>query len=181
VDSPAAQDVKTVADEQKAGIRPYFVHVAHDAILGWKTERVGGKLRLTQLRILESIEEPDGHFAVKTVEQVRVLEPGKWSLWRKAKADDNDSWATVKDGTTTIPVIPFVPIYRDFGAATLAEASAQLLFEMKANGSLSHATLLAELKRRGITSPDVDVDDEIKAATAELAAREPQRKENVNI
>jgi hypothetical protein len=42
VDSPPAQGVKTVADEQKAGIRPYFVHVAHDAILGWKTERVGG-------------------------------------------------------------------------------------------------------------------------------------------
>ena len=74
-----------------------------------------------------------------------------------------------------------VTIYSDFGAATLAEASAQLLFEMKADGSLSHPTLLMELKRRGIISPDVNIDAEVKAALAELAAREPQRKENVNI
>jgi dTDP-glucose pyrophosphorylase len=74
-----------------------------------------------------------------------------------------------------------VTIYSDFGAATLAEASAALLFEMKADGSLSHATLLTEMKRRGIISPDVDIKAEIAAALAELAAREPQRKENVNI
>jgi hypothetical protein len=49
--------------------------VAHDAILGWKTERVGGKLRLTQLRILESIEEPDGDFAVKTVNRSAFSNP----------------------------------------------------------------------------------------------------------
>ena len=60
-----------------------------------------------------------------------------------------------------------VSIYNDFGAATLAEASAQLLFEMKADGSLSHATLLNELKRRGVLSPDIDVEQEIAAADAE--------------
>jgi hypothetical protein len=74
-----------------------------------------------------------------------------------------------------------VTIYKDFGAATLAEASAQLLLEMKADGSLSLKTLLAECKRRGILSPDIDIDKEAQTAIVELAAREPQRKENDNI
>ncbi len=339
VDCPPNPGAKTLAEEQKAGIRPYFVHVRHNAILGWKTEKSGGAVRLSQLRLLEAVEEQDGVFGTSIIEQVRVLEPGKWTTWRKTKQEDNDSWVVHEEGTTTLNVIPFIPvygrreelmigcapmielghanvehwqsksdqqtilhvarvpilfmkdigsdtqlivgggscikasskdadvkyvehsgaaieagrisildledrmrqigaellvikpghatkvqvmaeneqgmcdlqricesledsldqsldlmalwkretngghvtIYKDFGAATLAEASAQLLLEMKADGSLSHKTLLNETKRRGILSPDLDVDKEIIVAKAELAAREPQRKENVNI
>jgi hypothetical protein len=336
VDCPPGRDVKTKADEAKAGIRPYFVHIRHNAILGWRAEKRNGHTLLVQLRLLETVNEPNGEFAMTAVEQVRVLEPGKWTVYRK-KSDD--TWAMYDEGATSIDVIPFVPvyglrkdfmvgaapmielahmnvehwqsksdqqtilhiarvpmlfakdigaetkitvgagaminasskdaevkyvehsgkaieagrislldledsmrqvgaellvikpgnttevqtiadneqgmcdlqrivqtledeldqaldlmakwvkepegghveIYSDFGVASLAEASAQLLFEMKADGSLSHATLLKEMQRRGILSPDVDTDEEIKTAVAELAAREPQRKENVNI
>jgi hypothetical protein len=38
---------------------------------------------------------------------------------------------------------------------------------MKSVGALSHETLLSELKRRGILSPDVDVDAEIAQAKLE--------------
>ena len=71
-----------------------------------------------------------------------------------------------------------VNIFSDYGAATLAEASAQLLFEMKADGSLSHATLLNELKRRGVLSPEIDVDKEIAATKADKP--DIERKENIN-
>jgi hypothetical protein len=74
-----------------------------------------------------------------------------------------------------------VDIYSDFGAATLEEASASLLLEAKGDGTISHKTLLNEFKRRGIISPDLDLDEEIRVATAELASRPPQRKENINI
>jgi hypothetical protein len=336
VDVPQAEGARTAADEQKLGIRPYFVHVHHDAILGWKTARVNGSQVLTQLRLLENIEVEDGEFATKTIEQVRVLEPGKWSTYRK---NAKDEWVIDKEGSVTLPVIPFIPvyglrkdfmigtppmmelahanvehwqsksdqqtilhvarvpilfgkelgndtpisvgsgalisassekadlkyvehtgaaieagrtslldledrmrqtgaellvikpgkisqvqvmaeneqqmcdlqrivqgmedsldqaldlmaqwigekdgghvqIYSDFGAATLAEASAQLLLEAKGDGTISHKTLLNEFVRRGIMSPDLDIDAEIIAATAELAARTPQRKENINI
>jgi hypothetical protein len=60
-----------------------------------------------------------------------------------------------------------VSIYRDFGAATLAEASANLLFSMNSVGKLSNVTMLEELKRRGILSPDVEVEEEIVAAKAD--------------
>jgi hypothetical protein len=340
VDCPPGEGVKTVADEHSAGIRPYFVHVSHGSILGWRSEKIKGGLKLTQLRLLENVEEPDGEFGVRAVEQVRVLEPGAWKVYRKTISEGGvENWMIFNEGTTSLQIIPFVPIYgrrkdfmigaapmlelayanvehwqsksdqqtilhvarvpmlftkdigsdttitvgagafirasskdadakyvehsgaaieagrkslldledrmrqtgaellvikpgnttevqtladneqgmcdlqrivqtledaldqaisfmgmwvnetqtghvtiyNDFGAATLAEASAQLLFEMKADGSLSHPTLLKEMQRRGILSPDVDVDQEVAEAAAELAAREPQRKENVNI
>lgn len=67
VDCPLSTGAKTVADEQRAGLRPYFVHVGHNAILGWRSERVAGNTILTQLRILETVEEPDGEFATKMI------------------------------------------------------------------------------------------------------------------
>lgn len=338
VDCPPAVGVRTREEEQKAGIRPYFVHVRHDAILGWRAEKQGGSLVLTQLRLMEAVEEPDGQFAVKQVPQVRVLEPGRWTTYRKQRGKDGkEAWVEHEKGLTSIKVVPFVPvygfrkefmvgvppmielahmnvehwqsksdqqtilhvarvpilfgkgfgpdkelavgagamitadtehadmkyvehsgkaieagrlslldledrmrqigaellvikpgnltvaqtladnepgmcdlqrimqsledaldqaldlmakfvgeadggkvsIYSDFGVATLAEASAQLLFDMKSQGALSHATLLNELKRRGVLSPDVDVDKEITAAKAEKP--DVERTEKVNV
>jgi hypothetical protein len=60
-----------------------------------------------------------------------------------------------------------VSIYRDFGAATLAEASADLLYKMRSSGSLSLETLINECKRRGILSPDIDTAQEITRAKAD--------------
>ena len=338
VDCPPVAGARTVADEKTLGLRPYFVHVRHDAILGWRSVTRAGKTLLTQLRLLESVDEDDGAFGTKRVTQVRVLEPGRWATYRKnTSAGGHETWSEHESGTTSIGVIPFVPvygfrtgfmvgtppmlelahlnvehwqsksdqqtilhvarvpvlfakdlgpetavtvgagslisasgehadmkyvehsgkaieagrqslqdledhmrqvgaellvvkpgnttvvqtvsdneqgmcdlqrimqsledaldqalglmahfvgeaagghvsIYSDFGAATLAEASAQLLFEMKADGSLSHATLLNELKRRGVLSSDIDVGAEIKAADAERP--DVQRQEKVTV
>src|SRR3984957_12294351 len=71
VDCPPNPSAKTVADERKAGVRPYFVHIHHGQILGWRTEKIKGGLRLTQLRLLESVEVPDGEFGTSVIEQVR--------------------------------------------------------------------------------------------------------------
>lgn len=329
VDAPPSPGARTVRDEAEAGIRPYFVHVKHGDILGWRTESRGGSERLAQLRLMESVEEPEGRFGVKLVPQVRVLEPGRWETYRKvADKSGRESWALHDRGTTSIDEIPFVPvygyrkgfmagvppmldlaylnvehwqsssdqqtilrtvrvpilfakamseqdtlaigagtmiqaespdadmkyvehtgsaieagrasildledrmrqvgaellvikpgnttevqtrsdnepamcdlqrimqsledgldlalyymarfvgepeggrvaIYGDFGVATLAEASAQLLAGMHADGSLSHPTLLSELKRRGVLSADVDVDAEVAATAVERTA-----------
>jgi hypothetical protein len=112
VDAPPGEGLRTVADEQAAGIRPYFVHVTHDMILGWRTERRGGATVLSQLRLMESVEEPDGAFGTKCVQQVRVLEPRKWATYRKVKgATGAESWDLHERGTTSIDVIPFAPVY----------------------------------------------------------------------
>lgn len=101
----------SVADERQAGIRPYFVHVRGQQILGWRERQVGGKKVLTQLRILESVQEDDGLFGVKDVEQVRVLYPGAWEVWRKVRIEGRETWVVYDQGTSSLPLIPFVPFY----------------------------------------------------------------------
>lgn len=104
VDYPRVDGVRTVADERQAGARPYFTRYAPGTVLGWRTERRGGATRLTQLRLLETVEEDDGEFGIAEVEQVRVLTPGAWQIWRKEKED----WGLYEEGTTTLPEVPFV-------------------------------------------------------------------------
>jgi hypothetical protein len=113
VDNPKVEGVKTVADEKKAGVRPYFTHYPAASILGWRAQRSAGGMFLTQLRLKEEVTESDGRFGETIVEQVRVLEPGKWEVWRRAKAVDGakPTWEKIEDGTTTIKVIPFVFFY----------------------------------------------------------------------
>jgi hypothetical protein len=53
-----------------------------------------------------------------------------------------------------------VTVFNDYGAATLQEASAQLLLSTNQAGKLSDETLHSEYQRRGILSADVSWEDE---------------------
>lgn len=101
VDYPRAEGVRTVADEKRLGVRPYAVIINPKRILGWKAQ--GGIL--TQFRFTEWVTEDDGAFASKNVEQVRVLEIGRWAIYRK---DDKGNWTLFEEGVSTLPVIPLV-------------------------------------------------------------------------
>ncbi|KGQ19919.1 62kDa structural protein [Lysobacter dokdonensis DS-58] len=98
----------TVAQLEASGRRPYFVRVMHDQILGYKTESVAGRVRLTQLRLAESTTEDDGEYGTKTIPCVRVLRPGSWEVWKQT-TDKN--WVLEASGTTSLAEIPFVPLY----------------------------------------------------------------------
>jgi len=100
---------RTVAQVEASGARPYFVRVMHHQLLGWQVGDVQGKVGLTQLRILESREAPDGEWGTVCVPQVRVLSPGKWQVYEQAEGKKD--WVLVDEGTTTLGYIPFVPFY----------------------------------------------------------------------
>lgn len=108
-----ATGVPTKAEQALAGIRPYWVRVLHGQILGFRIARVDGKAILTQLRIKETAQVPDGDFGDKRVERVRVLTPGAWEVWEKSDAlvDGRAAWTTVERGVSGLQVIPFVPLY----------------------------------------------------------------------
>lgn len=72
VDYPVADGVQTLADERAAGLRPYWVYVPGDAVLGWRYTVENGRQRLTQFRYLECSVEPDGEFGEKEVKRARV-------------------------------------------------------------------------------------------------------------
>jgi hypothetical protein len=112
VDYPRADGLRTAADEAAAGVRPYFVHIRPQNILGWKSKRVNGAEVLTQLRLLECVCEDDGEFGEVEIEQVRVLYPGSWQVWRKSTAPTaKEEWVLHEEGATTLQKIPFVPVY----------------------------------------------------------------------
>lgn len=106
--------VVTKADEIAAGVRPYAIIIRHGQVLGWKSETKGGEQVLSQFRFMESVEEPDpeNDFVTKQVDQVRVLEPGLWSTYRKVKVDGGkEEWQLHANGTTTLDKIPLATFY----------------------------------------------------------------------
>jgi hypothetical protein len=95
-------------------VRPYFANYPASAILGWTAERGAFGTFLSQIRLKETVTESTGRFTVDTVEQIRVLEPGSWEVWRQAKTADGEKsqWTLFESSTTSIDVIPFVFFYR---------------------------------------------------------------------
>jgi hypothetical protein len=113
VDVPKAADVPrteagvtTRAAETAAGLRPYFVRVRHEQILGWKLDDQG---RLAMLRIGECAEVEDGDYGTRVVDRVRVLRPGSWELHERV--GDAVGYQIIEQGTTNLSAIPFVPVY----------------------------------------------------------------------
>ncbi len=111
VDYPAAADNAEAA-------RPYAVHVRADQVIGWRLEASAGRPMLAQLRIRETVAEPEGRFGEAFVEQVRVLEPGRWQVWRQ---DERGRWRVHAEGATSLPLIPLVTVYAGRTAPLEAE------------------------------------------------------------
>ena len=118
--------VTTQAAEAEAGLRPYFVLIRHCDIIGWRSSNVHGMWGLEQLRFWECVEEVDGAFDTREVRQVKVVEPTKWTTYRKVP--ERDEWAVHDTGPISIGFIPYVPVYGEFvgymvGAAPLKEVA----------------------------------------------------------
>ncbi len=103
----------TQAEESAMQLRPYMVLVRPQQILGWRVAREGGAAKLVQLRILETVEEASGPWGSTMVEQVRVLTPGAWEIWRKPEGKGWEDAFPFDAGNTSLDVIPFIPLYGD--------------------------------------------------------------------
>lgn len=57
-----------------------------------------------------------------------------------------------------------ISLFKDFGAATLTDASAQLILSMQQAGLISKETAIREQQRRGMLAPDLIPADEIEKA-----------------
>jgi hypothetical protein len=115
IDYPALKNLpngppQNLAQEIAAGLRPYWVMIRKDQILGWRAERMGGKWSLNQLRIKELVQAPMGDYGEEAVEQIRVLSPGKWQTWRR-NATNKTQWEMHANGDTSLKFVPFVPVY----------------------------------------------------------------------
>ena len=108
VDYPTTPESHNLAEQQAIGARPYFVHIKPWQILGWRSERINGVETLTQLRFMESAEEPDGEWATKVIPQVRVLEQTNFRIYRE---NDKGEWILFDEGPVSIGIIPLATCY----------------------------------------------------------------------
>lgn len=93
-----------------AGSRPYWCEYHPRDILGWRTDVVNGVQQLVQLRLRETVTVPYGLYGEEVVNQVRVLTPGGYQLFRQQSSKSRD-WELIAEGKTTLDVIPFAAAY----------------------------------------------------------------------
>jgi hypothetical protein len=108
VDFPAS-DARTLAEEIALGSAPYLIQVPCFDTIGWRqnVQENGGQLQ--QLRLREYTTEDDGRFGSKLIQQIRVLEPGRWEVWREASK--GVGWELYDKGTTSLKSIPYAACY----------------------------------------------------------------------
>lgn len=98
---------RTLDDDRKEGLRPYWVQVAPENVLFAHAEMANGVERLTQVRILEeSVEVED--WEEKVVRRIRVLRPGSVQLYRQGA---DKKWHLEDEWETGLTDIPFVTYY----------------------------------------------------------------------
>ena len=110
VDYPKLDKELNLAEERKSGVKPKFIHVKPTQIIGWRTETgPDGQVRLTQVRIKETQQEPVGKFGEQAVDYIRIYTPDTWELWRKTA--DAEEYVLFDEGIHTFGEIPLVTLY----------------------------------------------------------------------
>ena len=130
VDFPAPSNARSLAEERALNRRPYWIEVDPTNIYGWRLDREANYGRLTQVRIGEKAVIPDGEFGEKVYDQVRVIESGRYRVFRQeeqklemqgpfpypASFDQSDAtseYELVESGDFSLGEIPLVTIYAD--------------------------------------------------------------------
>jgi hypothetical protein len=102
----------TALDVKNMGARATAILYDASQVIDWKSENIGGVQTLTCVRIKECATEqdPQNEWEEKEVEQIRVLRPGMYEIWRKLDGMD-DKWYLYDEGATALNYIPLVPYY----------------------------------------------------------------------
>jgi len=130
VDYPAPSGALSLAEERQQNRRPYWIEIDPNNIYGWRLDRESNYGNLVQVRIAEKAVLPDGEFGEKIYDQMRVIEPGRYRVFRKKEtvedlyeddgggyAGDMSSPAGAKDyelaesGSFSLGEIPLVTVY----------------------------------------------------------------------
>ena len=105
-------------------MRPYFIHIDAKQILGFRRlNEIYPSQPISQIRINELVSEAEGAFGDRILRQIRVLENGKYCIYRRRfnSADgrgsnnnyeeDSGGWVKYAEGTTSLDSIPLSITY----------------------------------------------------------------------
>lgn len=118
VDAPSVQTKDgrrpTGAEEIELGVRPYWIPISQEQIIGWRTINLNGQTVLAQLVIHEPTTVEDDTFGEKAVDRYRVYkrEGGEvtvevWEAREKGEAPVLDTVSAVVTNQTEIPFSVF--------------------------------------------------------------------------
>lgn len=110
-DGEGNQTIVTKADEKAAKVRPYAIMIKPQQVIGWRSSSVDGEHVLTQFRYMEKVEEDDGEFGAKSIDQIRVLVPGAWAIYRETTVNQKKGWTLHDKGFSSLSHIPLVTLY----------------------------------------------------------------------
>lgn len=136
----------TRADEQRFALRPYAVMYRADQVRSLRTDRIGGRLVLTQLVLQEAVEVPAGEYATDTEVRYRVLRyvtPGAhtYTVFRPVTNAGRTTWETIEEGTIQTELLPVVEFSAD-PRAGMGRAQPPLLDVGDLN--LAHVNVLSD-------------------------------------
>lgn len=101
---------RNLAEERKLGARPYCAVINPKQVVGWRSARIDGVEKLTQVRIREEIAEDDGEWGVQDIEQIRVLHRGGFRVFRRS-SESGAKWVMHDEGSMSVGDIPLVTLY----------------------------------------------------------------------
>ena len=130
VDFPAPTGAKSLAEEREQNRRPYWIEIDPTDIYGWRLDREVNYGKLIQVRIAEKAVVPSGEFGEKVFDQVRVIEPGEYRIYRKKEAkkdlidvegtayagnfdspENENDYELVSGGEFSLGEVPLVTVY----------------------------------------------------------------------
>lgn len=112
---------RTLEDDRKEGLRPYWVHVCPENVLFAHSEMINGVEVLTHVRILEE-ETTVVEWEEVTTQRIRVLRPGSVELYVKK----DKKWELEDEWDTGLDFIPLVTFYSN-GRESVLKAKPPLL------------------------------------------------------
>lgn len=113
--TPEERENRTLEDDRKEGRRPYWMFIRPENVIFATSHIVstpyGQREYLDHVRIKECVTERMG-FAEVEHEQIRVLEPGTWAVYRKVITKRRKpEWRIVDSGATGLDFVPMVTFY----------------------------------------------------------------------
>lgn len=122
------KEIRTKADENATGGRPYVTMLNPRQVIGWKSKVEKGKVVLTDLRIKEVIIIDGDDFGQKKVEQIRHIMPRRVEIYRRSEGTNGESVWTLHESWNNRTAINsmFTSLSGELNELAIYEAGYQL-------------------------------------------------------
>jgi len=147
VDYPS-NEARNLREERELNARPYFIMEQAPNIIGWRHSATEGKGQLQQVRLREVITEPDGRFGTEINRQIRVMEPGKFEVWKESEYGSN-SYKLDASGGVSVSDIPLAVVYSERQQVLMSEPPLEELAHLNIQHYQLQASLLNSLHVAG--------------------------------